>query len=322
MNRNTPLITANDMAGQQVALLGIQEFEIVKSFDSPAHSFSAVFSSDASYPELYDITVHDGDSQLFTGTVDEQVLTEGAKGRQLKLIARSRGAVLLDNEAQPQTYGTVSLWQIFRDHIRPYGFLNMTAESNPTFMQYQIVKGTSEWEVFTNFFRSTMHGMAYMDDDCNIICGLPPADGVRHRFSNQEKGALPYSSLKIVNNRYSPITRFVIRDQYGNYSYTYDNPDTAALRLTRKRYLIPSAEFALSSGGGSFDAALRVRRSMLGKQAVTLTHPGLLSVKIADYADIASGHESFEKLFVYQIRYRFGSSGISTVLTLLDPKYL
>lgn len=95
---------------------------------------------------------------------------------------------------------------------------------------------------------------------------MNPGEGSFHRISNRDAGAQRYTCLKITDNRYSPITRFVIRDDDGAYSYAYNNPEASALGLVRKRYLIPSVEYTLTPTGGQIDAMLRIRRSMLGKR--------------------------------------------------------
>ena len=59
---------------------------------------------------------------LFAGIVDEQVLSESGDGITVELSARSRAALLLDNEARPQIYYMPSLKLMFERHAAPYGF--------------------------------------------------------------------------------------------------------------------------------------------------------------------------------------------------------
>lgn len=173
-----------------------------------------------------------GGRTLFSGRPDEAAVTEDADGRRLKLIARSIGAVLLDNEALPQTYTTgLSLTELFDEHIRPYGFSTLITDFDVFFNQYQILKGTSEWEALSNFFRNGSQGIARIDDAGRVVCKMNPGEGSFHRISNRDAGAQRYTCLKITDNRYSPITRFVIRDDDGAYSYAYNNPEASALGL-------------------------------------------------------------------------------------------
>ncbi|MEM1484359.1 hypothetical protein V6615_05700 [Oscillospiraceae bacterium PP1C4] len=316
------VFTALDMNEAPVHLPCPLEFEVVKSFDSPAHSFEGIFPCTRAYPELFQISVFAGSTKIFDGMIDEQSVTENDQGRQIKLLARSVGAVLLDNEALPQLYQSVSLTQIFNNHIRPYGYHSLVADTDPSFDRYQILKGVSEWEAFSNFFRNTAHGNAFIDENNNVVCRTKEPVGTIHTFSNREISAQHYTNLKITNNRYSPITRFVIRDNNGAYSYAYDNKLTNELRLKRRRYLVPSVEYTLSSNGGSIDAALRIRRSMLGKLVITLTCPEMLVSGVCDRVNLDTGLEQYKNLFVQQVRYKLAASGVTTTLTLLNNDYV
>ena len=297
------------------------EFELVKSFDSPAHSFEADFPCERAYPEFFHVELWDGQTRLFRGFVDEQTVTENDCGWRLRLIARSRGSLLLDNEARPTTYQNVDLQDIFDNHIRPYGFSELDAESLPLFNVYPVLKGTSEWEVFYNFFRNSGRGTVYIDDENKVVCRQNHNTGVIHSISNRDSAAMRYSSLKIVNNRYSPVTEYVIRDQAGAYSYSYQNPDQAT-GLTRRRYLIPPGEFMDASYAGWNEASLRIRRSMLGKQVITATIPGYQTASLCDRVNLDTGLCRYDGLFVHQLRWKLSAAGVSTAFTLIDPQYI
>ncbi|MGI5966673.1 MULTISPECIES: hypothetical protein [Anaerotruncus] len=314
--------TAWDLQEHEFTLPAPLEWEIVKSFDSPAHSLEAVFWQDRGYPELYRLRVALGEVVLFSGGIDEQTATENDEGARMKLIARSAGAVLLDNEAQPQLYQNVTLQDLFQNHIRPYGFTRLSSDENPILNVYQVVKGTSEWEAFTNFYRNVAYGFTWLDDSGLVRCAAAAPTGQRHIFSNAAAGALRYANLKITNNRYSPVTEYVIKDLDGFYSYSYQNPKASAMKLTRKRYLNPLPDFFLYEGQGTFEAIIRTNRSMLGKRVITLTSPDLLEIAVTDLVDLSGNLFSFGGLFVQQVRWKLDSSGAFTTLTLLDYDYL
>ena len=44
-----------------------------------------------------------------------------------------------------------------------------------------------------------------------------------------------YASLRVVNNRYAPVSKFLIRDNNGAYSYSYTNPEASTLNIQRIR---------------------------------------------------------------------------------------
>lgn len=62
-----------------------------------------------------------GGERVFTGVVDECQVEQSGNGSVLELSGRGMAALLLDNEALGQDYGTATLEDILRDHVRPYG---------------------------------------------------------------------------------------------------------------------------------------------------------------------------------------------------------
>ena len=58
---------------------------------------------------------------VFSGVVDECEVNQGAEGLRLEVSGRGMAALLLDNEALGQDYGTATLEDILRDHVAPYG---------------------------------------------------------------------------------------------------------------------------------------------------------------------------------------------------------
>jgi hypothetical protein len=299
------------------------EFELVKSYDSPAQSLEAVFPCEqAMNTELMRLLLFHGEQRLFYGLVDETCLSHTDEGRRLKIAARSVGALLLDNEAVPKLYTNVYLREIISDHLSPYGFPTVIGVDNPFFSQYQIVKGTSEWEAFSNFCRSAARGTAYLNDEGDVICTVNPPRGKTLQISNRREDAIHYASLRVVNNRYAPVSKFLIRDNDGAYSYSYTNPEASTLNIQRIRCLIPGPEYSEGTEGGWLDGRLRVRRSMLGKLVITATCPGLLEAAFGDRVDLDDGYTTRSGLFVQQVRHRLGEGGYTTTLTLLDINYV
>ena len=147
-------VTARGGDGAAVTLPPPVEWELVRSFDSPADSFTAVFPYEQACGGFHSVEAVMGERRLFYGGVDETSVTAGAAGRRLKLLARGPGAVLLDNEALPWIYTNVDLQRIFDEHIKPYGFETLVYDNNAIFNHYQVQKGMSEWEVLYNLARN------------------------------------------------------------------------------------------------------------------------------------------------------------------------
>lgn len=86
----------------------------------------------------------------FDGIVDIQKESCADK-MMLMLVARSRAALLLDNEAVPQTYGMPSLATIFARHVQPYGFTTFYGNVKAFNGELTITKGMSEWQAAAEF---------------------------------------------------------------------------------------------------------------------------------------------------------------------------
>jgi hypothetical protein len=76
--------------------------------DAPADAFEGVFPCSAGFQPITNLKIFDSQGNVcFDGIVDEQ--ENSLTNKVLTLTARSRAALLLDNEAMPQTYASPSL---------------------------------------------------------------------------------------------------------------------------------------------------------------------------------------------------------------------
>ena len=84
---------------------------MVLSFDreAPADGLKAVFPAEEMWEALSRVEVIAGGHVVFRGVVDEQNTKIGPEGLWVELVCRSMEALLLDNEACPQTVQSPSL---------------------------------------------------------------------------------------------------------------------------------------------------------------------------------------------------------------------
>ena len=95
---------------------------------------------------------HEGE-RVFTGVIDECQVSLSEKGRVLEVSGRGMAAVLLDNEALGQDYGTATQADILRDHVTPYGIQTAPGASLPAVSRFSVATGSSEWSVVYDFAR-------------------------------------------------------------------------------------------------------------------------------------------------------------------------
>ena len=87
---------------KKVALLPPISVQINVHEDAPADDMTVIFPLIEQVPKIATIRVWNGEKPIFSGIIDEQIMGVTKNGAMLKLIARSRAALLLDNEAMPQ----------------------------------------------------------------------------------------------------------------------------------------------------------------------------------------------------------------------------
>ena len=124
---------------------------LISSSDAPADSLSAVFAVEGQARELLSVRVKYCGRTVFSGEIDEQTEYSDGTDQLLEIKARSREAVLLDNEARAQTYYSPSMPLLMSRHFLPLGFTGFIGEEKAFNGQFDIVKGMSEWEVLEGF---------------------------------------------------------------------------------------------------------------------------------------------------------------------------
>lgn len=160
--------TAYTCGGTAVPLGEPLEAALSIEEDAPADAFSGVFpfpwkeafeASEAfeefgrekrTVPVFLEIC-REGRGEVFFGPIDELRHRVSSEGCALELAARSRAALLLDNEAVPQTYLYPSLPLLFKRHGEPYGFSEWEGETGGFSEPFTVTKGMSEWEVLALF---------------------------------------------------------------------------------------------------------------------------------------------------------------------------
>ena len=139
------------VSGKKVALLPPISVQINVHEDAPADDMTVIFPLIEQVPKIATIRVWNGEKPIFSGIIDEQIMGVTKNGAMLKLIARSRAALLLDNEAMPQEYHYPSLTQLYERHVEPYGFCGFIGNGGTFDTKMTITKGMSEWQVIEEF---------------------------------------------------------------------------------------------------------------------------------------------------------------------------
>lgn len=235
---------------------------ITRGADAPADDFLGEFPWSA-IPPLYRLRITDGQKTIFYGPVDEQEDAFSQKGAFLRLAGRSMAAILLDNEAAPQTYYSPPFATVFSRHAAPYGFSRYRVPAGGEKIgEFTVTKGMSEWQVLERFCRRAWNAPLSLRNGEELIAG-EPSGGEQLLFGG---AGLSYLSLTKTNKASERISEVLVRSvREGVYSVSIT--DAQALRdgVRRRR--------CMSTGAG-LDARRVLARAEQKALEYTLVLPG------------------------------------------------
>ena len=299
--------------GRSLTLPHITDLAITSALSSPAASLSFTAAVEGFPGELGAVTVRQDEKLLFTGQVDQQVSALSGQGRTLTVDARTKGALLLDNEALPCTLTNVGLATVFSLFIAPYGFLLNNPGPGRSLALYTVHKGLSEWEALTGYTLRVYGRTPYVAGD-QVIVDAPRSASPLVIGG----GGLPYTRLELAHIPYNLVSKVVLRDMDGNYTSAVHNSAADYYGARRKRYVIPANEFMDNL---SLDANQRIRRSMLEMQRITVTLPGTPDIPLGQAALLRDDALTASNLLVREVSLRLSPAGLTTTLTLCSSLY-
>lgn len=222
--------------GMKVVLEKPLSVRINQEEDTPADDLTAEFPLTSILPPLAFIYVQaEGGGMVFSGIVDEQIVQYTARGAVCILKARSLAALLLDNEALPQTYYMPSMPVLFKRHIQPYGFTGFTGSKAAFSAKLQITKGMSEWGVLALFCKEFLGTVPRIAAQGVVdVSGQIQPETVL--FSNS--GGVQYSCMRESRKRYKLLSEVMVRaGKDGSYSTRTADEEAVSQMVLRRRYL-------------------------------------------------------------------------------------
>lgn len=165
---------------------------------------------------------HEGE-QVFCGVVDECEVTLSVQGRLLEVSGRGMAALLLDNEALGQDYGSATQADILRDHVTPYGIKTAPGANLPPVARFSVATGSSEWSVVYEFARY-YGGVAPRFDRLGRLVLTGWSDSQERLVGD---GA-PVTALTRRDRRYGALSQILVRDRWSGQVETVNNDDFLA----------------------------------------------------------------------------------------------
>ena len=156
-------------------------WELLRTGSVPCDSFEALCPYTAEMAEAAHLAVSflllEGERLLLHGIVDEVVTEETAeRGRTVCFRGRGYAARLLDNESPPMVYQGVTLREILRRHVTPYGIRCRDCAETKAEGEFTVAAGSSQWKVLEDFCR-VYGGFVPRFDRYGELLAVPERDG-------------------------------------------------------------------------------------------------------------------------------------------------
>lgn len=226
------------VTGKEVPLLPPISAIINAHEDAPADDMTVVFPLLEKPPEIVSIRVWQEEQPVFSGIVDEQIIQVTQSGTVLKIVARSRAALLLDNEAMPQEYINPSLTLLYQRHVEPYGFCGFIGNGDPFQTKMTVTKGISQWQVIEEFCISCFGTIPRVTADNYIDCsGATPAGMLV--FDNYNEQANSYLSITYRDKFFKRISELYVQPKLGQpYTSLFHDERAHKLGIERRRFVV------------------------------------------------------------------------------------
>ncbi|MBQ3970361.1 MAG: hypothetical protein II685_07775 [Clostridia bacterium] len=295
--------------------------KIEKDLEMPADEMTVVFEYCEDFPKLRKIFALDDDccdieravrekNVLFSGIVDEQILSADYRKAVITVVSRSFAAVLLDNECVPIKYVNPDSDVIILKHLLPLGIECFEKNRHLRNGELTIAKGSSHYRAVEKFCREFLNTTPYVDE--KGILRFDVFDGVGEvEFDNEKENAVRFRSITINESRYSKISRIYVSTA-GGYDTVINDKETIDEGIVRERYL----NLAVSETGTLSDADNIIKNGRKKSLSVVLECIGCL-IGILGYT-AAVGVEGIcdKKLVVSQIRFTCDKNGERTRIRL------
>ena len=273
--------------------------------DAPADLLQARFQRNAALPPLSEVEVTDGTRLWFRGLVDEQNTSLDPSGLQVELVCRSLEAILLDNEALPETLQRPTLPQIEARLLAPFGLKLGAEDPGKTAGPLFVEKGESCWAVLARFCKTEFGDDPWLDGDGLVRCeARTPREWALRGVLSAQLRTLPCKEVREVVKQSS-------RGRYDTYyrsaAYKAGRPGT------------PRRRYASMQGGKNPKEVLESGRE--DSFLLTVTCKGAWLPEKGDTASVSlPGLGTYRACPVRSVRYRSDRSGERTVLNLERPR--
>jgi len=309
--------------GELISPKNVINIELEQSLDIPADSLEVQFYYEQGFDDLQNVFLLEDDcinikaaiqynNVLFCGIVDEQRTIFSEKGDHIKVFARSKAALLIDNECMAQTYKNPSFAIMCERHAKPFGISikrsdteNKSLASRGTL---KLPKGCSHYKAIEKYCDEFLHTIPRIDHKGELCHDVFDCKGTL-LFDNRY--GIPFTSVTVVNKRCAVYSSIFVYDAAGFCAKVTDK-ESVISGIRRERYLnlLNSKTSTLS------DADVIMSEAKKNAFSVIINVPKALINVPGMKAQVDNEYCRKEALAVYSVKYCENEKGQSTRLLL------
>lgn len=282
-----------DNKNKQYEVTNMKEYDIETSLDIPADYFKLVFSNPVDQTGVGihsnkfnyddDFQIVDGGEVILQGISDD--VDEGwdsQNGSYIEITGRDKALLLLDNDAEPQTYYNLSLSALINKLAGPYGFKSKVV-GDSTIEKIVVDVGMSEWDVL--FEEAKKLGLwLWCEADGTLVANKLNAGSPIWTFSNhmkEDRKVIKMTSF-IKKKRGADIKNEVwVRGHHEKtFTHKYKSGDG------RRRRMIMEDPDAKSIGDAAKTAKNKIDESKRGSFELELECSGKYNIKVNQVARV------------------------------------
>lgn len=255
----------------------------------------------------------DGSEVLLRAIVDEYEIRLSDQGMTALVAGRGYAARLLDNESRPAVYQDVTLAEIIRSHVTPYGISCAKTVEIRAGGTYTVESGSSQWKALESFCR-TYGGFTPWFERDGRLTAVPETDDGKRLAVNEDT---PLLALTKRENHYGVLSEVLVIDKTRGQEYTVKNADFLSRGGQCRRVLYTPGQSTWSAM--RYTGEYQIAQSTADEVSVEVTLPGGFLAFPGDIVQLSLDKAGlFGEYRVAEAENRMDASGEQTTLTLKE----
>lgn len=255
------------------------------------------------------IKIYDDKDLMFVGVVDEEINIFNSTGSYKKYVARSKMALLVDNQAYPNELTNITRTYLGNKYLQPFS-IDYDKGEEAYSGKIVVDDGMTIYQLIEEYCKNVFSSVPRMTPQGKLLfCG----GSCDNEISFDDQKGIKYTSMVENKKRCEKISKVSLMTNSKFYDYIITNNETVDTLICRERFLSASYDENIYPSTGE-DLILKSNKD---SYEVTVTCPYNLTHCLGYIGKIGEINEDLE---VAEICYTYNSKGEETILTLKRRK--